>query len=107
VKAQTLADLSVPAEALRRLTAEHGGLPAAILQVSPFYPRRLDISLHPELSDEPSKDFETWRQALDMPAESVKEVAWGGSEWLTASGVFDEVEVCLTAFLPNYPQEES
>ncbi|MCD9194254.1 hypothetical protein [Streptomyces albireticuli] len=109
---RTLADLSVPAEALRRLMVEHGNLPVASMQISPIYPGRLDVSLHPEtLGDETSGStkaaFETWRQALGIASETVKAASGRGSTWLTTDGAFDGAKLRLTAFLPDDLQEES
>ncbi|MGK5730231.1 hypothetical protein [Streptomyces sp. URMC 124] len=107
MKAQTLADMSATAEALHRLLAEHGDLPAAVVRISPINPSLLDVSLHSARSHKSTDDFATWRRALGLPDEDVTKDSGGGSSWLTVEGTFGEARVQLTAFLPDDEQEES
>ncbi|MEU5200724.1 hypothetical protein AB0G86_42900 [Streptomyces scabiei] len=61
-----LDDLVVPLRALRLLVTDFGYLPAPTVRVSPIFPDRLELSLHSGLPD-----FEAWREALGIAADSV------------------------------------
>ncbi|MGW8351054.1 hypothetical protein [Streptomyces wedmorensis] len=61
-----MADLSAPLVALRLLAADFPHLPAPCVEISTIYPELLSLSFHDNLTG-----FETWREALNVAAESV------------------------------------
>ncbi|KAB1983417.1 hypothetical protein [Streptomyces triticiradicis] len=90
----TLAGLSVPMRALRTLAAEYGDLPVPHVLFSPFFPERLDLSLHNGLGE-----FEVWRAALDIDPEQVEFREQAGDTWtLRATAPYAGAEVRLIAY---------
>ncbi len=62
----TMTDLAAPMRALRLLAADFPDLPAVNVAISRIYPGQLELACHDGFDV-----FETWRQALGIPLESV------------------------------------
>ncbi|GHH38231.1 hypothetical protein FHS35_007605 [Streptomyces umbrinus] len=62
----TLDNLSVPLRALRLLAVDFGHLPAPDVDVSTYFPDRLRLRFHDDLSA-----FEAWRSALGVDPATV------------------------------------
>ncbi|KAB1977844.1 hypothetical protein [Streptomyces triticiradicis] len=93
----TLADLSVPMRALRTLAVEYGDLPVPHVLFSPFFPERLDLSLHNGLGD-----FEVWRAALDIDPGQVELREQTGGTWvLGGTAPYAGAEIRLIAYGPT------
>ncbi|MFF0184609.1 hypothetical protein [Streptomyces sp. NPDC005244] len=90
----TLSELSVPMRALRTLAAEYGDLPTPTVGITPIYPERLDLSLHNGLGE-----FEVWRVALGIRAETVEFGEQCGDTWtLRGTAPYAGAEIRLIAY---------
>lgn len=81
----TLNGLAVPLQALRLLAMDFPHLPAPDVDISPLDAERLRLSFHAGLDV-----FEAWREALDVPPETVthRVQGGGGTHVLKASAVY-------------------
>ncbi|QHY97260.1 hypothetical protein SSPS47_19315 [Streptomyces sp. S4.7] len=91
----TFDGLAVPLRVLRLLHADFGHLPTPTVDLSGIYPGRLTLRLHEGLGD-----FETWREALAIPPESVTHSVHSGGHTrsLTASIAYGGADVHLHGY---------
>lgn len=93
-----LTDLSGPMTTLRVLAAEHPGLPAPNISISPIYPGVLQLSFHDDFGD-----FEAWREALGIDPLDVSWNLQGGETTavLNARTLFAGATVAIVGYSPN------
>ncbi|MBC3988034.1 hypothetical protein H8N00_03785 [Streptomyces sp. AC563] len=72
-----------------------GHLPGAHISLSDTFPNQLDVSLHDDLGD-----FETWRQALGIAADTVTCTARARHMVLKARAAFAGATVELFGYAP-------
>lgn len=92
---RTVADQRPAMVALEQIRRSLGQLPAADFDISPIFPGRLAISLHHDISD-----FEAWRGALGIPAETVKYDTQSDNSVLTATASWGGASVELVGYGP-------
>ncbi|MFF4430623.1 hypothetical protein ACFYZ4_15810 [Streptomyces sp. NPDC001513] len=68
-----LSALGAPLMALRIFADQYRHLPAPCVSVSTVYPDLLELAFHDDLDG-----FETWREALGIPSQSVSHGVQGG-----------------------------
>jgi hypothetical protein len=89
--AATLAEQLPAIESLAALAGMLGHLPGAYFTMHHLFANRLDVQ-----ADSPA-DFEVWREALQVPAETVELHTYKGGTWLKARTTFHGTEVELTS----------
>jgi hypothetical protein len=89
--AATIAEQLPAIESLAALAGMLGHLPGAYFTMHHVFANRLDVQ-----ADSPA-DFEVWREALQVPAETVELHTYKGGTWLKARTTFHETEVELTS----------
>lgn len=91
----TLDGMAAPLRVLRLLAVDFGHLPAPSVDLSNVYPERLTLRFHDGLHA-----FETWREALAVPAEDVthRVQGHGTTRVLEASAVYAGAEVHLYGY---------
>ncbi|GAA4663099.1 hypothetical protein [Streptomyces youssoufiensis] len=102
MSAITLAAQAVALDALAQLGAAMGHLPGAHISLSDITPNQLDISLHDDLGD-----FETWRSALGIAADTVTYIARTRHTVLKAHATFAGATIELCGYAALLPQPES
>ncbi|MFH9953291.1 hypothetical protein ACH4OX_03610 [Streptomyces roseolus] len=98
MKARILSDLTGPVTALIALEAKFPHLPAPCVNLTTVFPDRLELSFHYD----DFTAFETWREALNMPAADVEHHVQGNGTTAvrTVHGLFAGADTWLVGYAP-------